>query len=251
MDEKKKRGNITLYRGYQFKSERERQAAKEHIEREGDRDATRHRYSENRLPKIDHHDLTPKEVCGLAMEEKLRDGKISRDDRLNGESATFVTGDIHYANRYTVCQTGDFPLLAQLNVDPDRLVLDPVDFLYSLGYRNSHLRGQQWVEFCEKYKKHLTGAYGAKIMKYLKEIDRHYEKEAFDIHYVIDYMTLDTSLIRGHLKSSTLIRGKGSTVFKNSFQLIGGAKPEEFTQLRETWELPERTFKQELVLYEM
>lgn len=254
--EKKKLGFVTVYRGYSFQSEVDRQNAEEHIRRDGDREPELHRYSAQRLPSLTHHDFTTKEVCARAMDEKSRDGTISRDERLSGDFSIFVTGDMTYASRYSsgggmLTGMGDFPLIATLNLKKERLALDPVDFLYSLGYCYQRKKTQQRQEMRDQFKNQLVGAYGEKILDYLEEISLHYEKDGFDIHYVIDYMIMDTTLIQAHLNSTTLIYGKGSTQFKNSFQLIGGGKPEEFFRFDQLTQIPKRTYKAELDLRDL
>lgn len=241
----KKLGLVTLYRGYHFQSKIDLENAQEHIRSKGDMEPELHQYSAQRLPPLPHHDFTPKEVCERAIEEKARDGTISRDERLCGEFAIFVTGDITYACQYLngeglFTDKGDHPLLATLKLKKERLALDPIDFIYSLCYRYLKKNPQEQKEMCAKFKDLLVGAYGEKILDYLEEISLHHEKKDLDIHYVVDYMIMDTTLIQGHLNSTTLIYGKGSTRFKNSFQLIGGGMPEEFFRLDKPTQTPKR-----------
>lgn len=216
------REKVSLYRGLSFNRKESRTLEEMEAELNQNGDPI-DRGSCLSVPNIPHHSLP----VALVLESLLSQEKEAVPRYCDkGLLCKYACGDLIGANHYAVRQN-EPGLILHLEVDLSRLIIDGRDFLYTVVPRIIQQQGVQTSEIIDS----LTQAFGEKILEYIT-LGYHLRDMKPDVSFrLVDYMCMDTEIIKAHLSSNLLIKGRANTIFKSAFGVIGDLKPKDIVRI--------------------
>lgn len=208
---------VSLWRGYCFedKSEDNIEFIKKDLLLNGD---SKQEASWLEVQNIVHHCDDVKYIIRNILEEE------ENVSRYSDRKAKFVCGDTIGADFYATRQ-GNIGIVAEVKVDINRLVIDGRDFLYYVIPRI--------IDTGTRYeiKELLIKAFGEKTNDYLNYGIKLKGLSPIKLFKFVDYFCMDSDIIKSHLESKILIKGRYKTQFKSAFGVIDGIKPNEVVNI--------------------
>jgi hypothetical protein len=188
-------------------------------------------------PLIDHHNLSVEEIKEKILIEPHDIERYDRNSKDILNVGKYVTGCALGASTYSFDNNEkEDNVILELECDLNQVFIDGRDFLYNSFPR---LIKQDQIE--PKLKSNLVDVFGRKILQYVDmakelEIAKQFEAiESSKIFRLVDYVCMDTDVIKSHLKNKDiLIQGRYSTRFLSAFAIIGGIKPEMIIDIRKS-----------------
>ncbi|WP_027339974.1 hypothetical protein [Halonatronum saccharophilum] len=176
------------------------------------------------VPNIDHHNMNANSVIESVLTDE-KNGVLRYKKNNNKQSlAKYVCGDSIGANFYATRQY-EPGLVLHLKADISSLVIDGRDFLYTIIPIIIKKETQQ------KYAKILSQSFGTKIVDYLNSGSKLKDNSRNVLFRLVDYICMDLEIIKAHLKSNVLIKGRHNTNFKSAFGVIGDIKPNDIIKI--------------------